>query len=68
MSIDKHRAGLTQQPLNLLNIADDEPKLLKTNSVPPEDNMLLVSWFEDPLNLQKEQDVSVTPLNFITFR
>ena len=30
----------------------------KASEVPQEDNMLLVSWFEDPVNLSKEGDVS----------
>lgn len=30
----------------------------KANDIPPEDNMIMVTWFDDPENLQNEHDVS----------
>ena len=53
----EHRAGL---PVPVpVAIAEDHIKQKKADEVPPEDNMLLVTWFEDPVNLQKEHDVIV---------
>ena len=40
------------------NQIENHIKEKKSSEIPPEDNMIVVTWFDDPESLSKEQDVS----------
>ena len=52
------QAGLNGQAQPILSAEAFMNKYKKENEAHQDENMLLATWFEDPLNLQKENDVS----------